>query len=138
MKLRKHKGSVGELFCASVVIVVLLTVVASAVNFCTLLDAKRLLESRTRQYMLYLETNGNMTNTEVTAFTNDLKSLAFVDNATVVVNEGLGKRPYGEKVSIYVTVEASAQSLHLSKVMGVFKEKYVFHIKQYSTCKALR
>lgn len=144
MKIRRKKdGSMTDLLGASICLLCLMVVMVCLINFSAMVDYKREINSVTRSALLLLEQQGELTKTDVNAFTTGLNGL-FDGNPTIklTVNgsplkaDGSSVKMYnGNEVSVKVEISATTEQLGLTKVWGIFKDEYAIVTELHSVSK---
>lgn len=140
-KLLKNKrnGNIADIIGTAICLLSLMIVFISFVHFCAIIEYKRQLNDIARDYLLKVETTGELTVDEMNQLTLDINDIRpeNVGTYVVTVNFNGDNTParYGEDVSVSVNVVASYDALGLTQFYGMIKDSYEFSANYESTSK---
>lgn len=135
--LSKHKGNVGDILGTTLCIFIMLTLLTVSIQYMKILTVKRQVDEIAREAVLILETQGNLTATDISDLSQQLEGIGF-RHYTLTYNDTNEDRSYGDKVVIDININATASEMGLVSAAGLIRNNYNFNIHLVSVCKALR
>lgn len=132
--LGKRNGNIGDILGTSICIFFFLTIFIISVHFIKLLDVKRNVDALTRQYLLVLEEQGELSTSDIAALRESIEKMGF-STYSIRYNETNVKQSYGKKVSMEVLIEASIEELGISNLFSLFTDMIPFASRLESVSK---
>ena len=133
--LSTNKGNIGDILGTSICLFFFIAIFILAVHFVRILDVKRTVDAKARQYLLILEEKGELDTTDLNDLATDFDNMGF-HNYTVTYNDTNVKKQYGERVSIEIVVNASIEELGISHIFNLFADEMPFasRLESISKC----
>ena len=126
-------GNMADLIGTAICLLFILVIVITSVHFYKMLVVKRNIDNVARGYLLTMEEQGELTDSDISNLKTEIGQMGFSD---IEVNNNNGvKSDHGERIVLGVTVRATRQELGLSKVYDYIKDTYTFETTLYSTSK---
>ena len=134
--LSRHEGNIADILGTSLCLIILLTVLLTTIQYMRILNIKRAVENTGREYLLYLEEQGELKSNQLTDLRTKLTGMGFADSSIeVTYNENNTRKGYAQEVSLQIHINATRHEMGLSPVAGFVRDRYVINCRLCSIAK---